>query len=238
MSRSTDRTGRWIRGVAEAAAVVVSILLAFSIDAWWDERAQTRDVEILLAGLDREIEQAIADLEAARGSPMRVVDAASRWREVSADAPTDTLGNLVHRLGSYDDRLIELPSADALLSTGMIANVDDPELRKWISAWPARLASFDRHSTAVSDFARGGVLDYFADRGWSFESIPRQLVPGDEGMQPPRDAALLRSLVADPGLRTVFVKGARMSALLVRNGDRLSAYLEEGQVLVRASAGA
>ena len=235
MTERDDRRGRLRRAAAEGFAVLIGILLAFAIDAWWEERGRAQDTELLLAGLLQEMDQALRDVEAARVFPRRVVDAASRWREVTVDTHPDTLGNLVHRLGAYIDHSIELPSAAALLSTGMIASVDDPELRKWLSAWPGRLASFERQSLAVSTFARGGVLDYFAHRGWSFESIPRGLLPGDEGSQPPRDAVLLVTLVSDPGLRTLFVKGARMSALLVQNGDRLRAELEEGRALVQES---
>jgi hypothetical protein len=235
MTNRAGRRGRWVRVATEAFAVLISILVAFSIDAWWDERGRSKDAAILLAGLELEIEHAIGDLRPVAAFPLRVVDAAARWREVTLDTPVDTLGNLVHRLGAYLDQSIELPSAQALLSTGMIASIDDPELRTWISAWPGRLATFDRQSAAVSDFARGGVLNYFADQRLSFESVPRNLLPGDEGVQPARDSVLLRSLVSDPGLRTVFVKGARMNALLVQNAERLQAYLTEGLALVQAA---
>ena len=43
----------WPRIFAEGVAIVVSILLAFSIEAWWQDRVETqREREVLLALLD------------------------------------------------------------------------------------------------------------------------------------------------------------------------------------------
>jgi len=42
---------QWKRISAEGAAIVVSILLAFSIQAWWDERQNIEDEQVILAAL-------------------------------------------------------------------------------------------------------------------------------------------------------------------------------------------
>ncbi len=41
----------WKRISVEAIAIVISILLAFSIDAWWDEKQNTADERVLLESL-------------------------------------------------------------------------------------------------------------------------------------------------------------------------------------------
>ena len=41
----------WNRLVVEAAAIVVSILLAFAIDAWWDDRQQRNEEQTILKAL-------------------------------------------------------------------------------------------------------------------------------------------------------------------------------------------
>jgi hypothetical protein len=46
----------WVRIIAEGAAIVVSILLAFGIQAWWEGR-QERRVELdILSGLRSDFE--------------------------------------------------------------------------------------------------------------------------------------------------------------------------------------
>jgi len=47
----------WPRLIAESSAIVISILLAFSIDAWWTERQETVREE-------RQIQALIAEFEA------------------------------------------------------------------------------------------------------------------------------------------------------------------------------
>ncbi len=41
----------WPRLLAEGAAIVVSILLAFGIDAWWDDRQERIEERKILLGL-------------------------------------------------------------------------------------------------------------------------------------------------------------------------------------------
>jgi hypothetical protein len=45
------------RLIAEGSAIVVSILFAFSIDAWWDERQERDVVQDLLVGLLDDLQQ-------------------------------------------------------------------------------------------------------------------------------------------------------------------------------------
>ncbi len=44
----------WKRLAVEAAAIVVSILMAFSIDAWWDGRKDQLEEQEILVGLEVE----------------------------------------------------------------------------------------------------------------------------------------------------------------------------------------
>ena len=44
----------WGRILAEGAAIVVSILLAFAIDAWWDNRKERFEEHQILLGLEAE----------------------------------------------------------------------------------------------------------------------------------------------------------------------------------------
>jgi hypothetical protein len=68
---------QWKRVFVEAVAIVASILLAFSIDAWWGERQEFRETEKMVAALQvdfaqskatlalsiKEVEERIADTE-------------------------------------------------------------------------------------------------------------------------------------------------------------------------------
>ncbi len=53
----------WKRLIVEAAAIVGSILLAFAIDAWWDERQERQEERQYLVTLKRDFEQTRNSLE-------------------------------------------------------------------------------------------------------------------------------------------------------------------------------
>ena len=42
----------WLRLSTEAAAIILSILVAFMIDAWWDDVQQRKHLETVLASLE------------------------------------------------------------------------------------------------------------------------------------------------------------------------------------------
>ena len=53
----------WKRISIEAAAVVASILLAFALDAWWKDRAESIEEAEILTALKREFEAHLVTLE-------------------------------------------------------------------------------------------------------------------------------------------------------------------------------
>jgi len=64
---TTSQTLPWKRLLAEAVAIVLSILLAFAIDAWWEDRSDRHAEQLLLQRLKAdftEIQSAILMIEA------------------------------------------------------------------------------------------------------------------------------------------------------------------------------
>ena len=53
----------WPRILAEGTAIVVSILLAFSIEAWWTDRQEQAEQERILLALKKEFETNLATIE-------------------------------------------------------------------------------------------------------------------------------------------------------------------------------
>jgi hypothetical protein len=53
---SNTQTIPWTRISVEAAAIVASILLAFSIDAWWSDREAQRELELELTSVIGELQ--------------------------------------------------------------------------------------------------------------------------------------------------------------------------------------
>jgi hypothetical protein len=60
---ASDTNIPWKRIYAEGAAIVVSILLAFSIEAWWEEFQNRSEERGILVSLRSEFEQNLAFIE-------------------------------------------------------------------------------------------------------------------------------------------------------------------------------
>lgn len=146
---TSSRQIPWARILVEGVVVVISILLAFGIDAWWDQR-QGRDAErVLLAGLVNDFEATMRiveedrdRLEEAAGTTEELMSfGASRRTEISA-ARADTL--LAQALPGRPFLPADA-SLTALVNSGGLSLISNPELRAKLVEWP-RLVGLVRRS--------------------------------------------------------------------------------------------
>ena len=93
----------WLRIAAESIAIVASILLAFSIDAWWESR-QERDREVLL------LETLLADLKEKR----EFLDRAIGRNEAKLRSATTLLRAATSDSADLDDQDIDQLLVDLL----------------------------------------------------------------------------------------------------------------------------
>src|SRR6476659_2763304 len=98
----------WRKVVAEGVTIVVSILLAFALNAWWEGVKAARDERVVLEGLRSDFEASLAE---AKGVRLRLdsVEAAAiallkltgpAPRAASADEATQLLPRLLEE-GAY-----------------------------------------------------------------------------------------------------------------------------------------
>lgn len=177
----------WRRILLEGAVIVVSILLAFSIDAWWDNRIeQQREREQLvsmraefqasLPGLDeiltsvqghaKDIESLIALLKAAGDKPVLIpgplLGSAITWR--TSDVSTSTL--------------------DALMASGDLNLLRNAELRANLAGLPAFLLDVTEDEIIAQTFAETEMSVFLAREGLAeIAYANRSGVPGPEGIQ-------------------------------------------------------
>ena len=163
---SEKRPSNARRFAIEAFVIVASILLAFALDAGWDDRQERRRVAELLSAVADDFEREVAALDS--------VIAVNRERELVQTAllqATDPSGpgvapDSIARLAARNgDQQIHDPSfgaLTALLSTGGLEEVDDPELRRLLAGWPAELRDFAWEQQQGFD-AVDGVLDSLMD---------------------------------------------------------------------------
>lgn len=89
----------WKRILAEAAAIVASILLAFAVDAWWDARVEQRRADELIGFLRADIEDTRAYLAEERATSEELTVKARAILDAMAGRRPAT-DSLIRSLGS------------------------------------------------------------------------------------------------------------------------------------------
>lgn len=130
----------WSRVFVEGAVIVLSILLALGIEAWWDDR-QERSAEIqLLVSLGdelRENEERLSGSRAFAGAmeaaAYAMLDAAAR--PVASQPSPDSVDALLATLTWWAGTEWVTATVDALVSSGDVALISDPALRARLASW-------------------------------------------------------------------------------------------------------
>jgi hypothetical protein len=140
----------WKRIAVEATAIVISILLAFAIDAWWDEKKE-RDVE------HRTLEALRSDLVASSEELDRLLEGLAAARTNFARFQAATPAELI-KIDPEAVRPIVIslvtPASfnpitathDALSNDGRLGLISDPELLRHLSNWQRALDDIEANS--------------------------------------------------------------------------------------------
>jgi hypothetical protein len=135
---------QWKRLVAEGAAIIASILLAFGIDAAWSDRQEQRQEQVFLSSLladfidtrDR-IQANLGAHDSFRQSAIELIDVA----EVHATGvDLETVETLLLDVFFYAKTLnVSNGSLDSLLASGSLSSISNDKLREMLAIWPSRI---------------------------------------------------------------------------------------------------
>lgn len=143
MTLSNFRAIAWPRILAEGVAIVASILLAFSIDAWWDERGQQKQAEGLLRSLHEDFQANQRQVEAYLAGNRRIhADTLSVLQQIAgADLGEQVSVPFEHMIG-----IIGAPtyspqdwSIDVAIASGRLEAFGNSELRDLLGLWRQQL---------------------------------------------------------------------------------------------------
>jgi len=170
----------WLRLALEGVAVVISILLAFGIDAWWENLREQREEQEILLGLQEEFLQhrdwiatrlemnsamwpAIQTLQRVQGAQIR--DSAQAVEVISSVRLLSFAGGNAPLLGA---------TLQTLTNSGRLALVRDATLRDELSHWSLLIDRIEGQNGAVSRF----VMERLFPRLASLD------IPLDEALSP------------------------------------------------------
>ena len=129
----------WKRLSVEAAAIVVSILLAFAIDAWWDERRERAEEREVLESLRVEFETNRDEAASVISFHDRVIQSVAMLMELRQDQilalPAKEVEEFLGSLGSPRTFDAVRGSVDALISSGKLGILQNRELREALTTF-------------------------------------------------------------------------------------------------------
>jgi len=157
------------RLLAEAMAIVGSILLAFAIDAWWEDLSDRREehaaLQALAADFEAAVEILLRDNLAVHDS---AVSAASALLELTGPnehrALSDSLGQLIPAILRLPNFRPPLGTLDALIGSGDLRLIDSDSLRAALASFPAAVADYNRTQGYSGDVVFGSVYPYLSRR--------------------------------------------------------------------------
>jgi hypothetical protein len=137
---STANNIPWKRLTVEAVAIIVSILMAFAIDAWWDDRQTRMEEQQILHGLKEEFIVIHEVLTRDMAEHLQRLEMLETLLLEFENGPSKDVGRVV------DKALLELVSPstsdigngtlDALLNSGSVEILQSRKLRARLAAWP------------------------------------------------------------------------------------------------------
>jgi len=156
----------WPRIFAEGVAIVVSILLAFGIQAWWDGVQEREEEQALLAGLLAEFETNVEQLDL-RISEHNMLSSTGRDLQQrllvagrnEVTVPDSLLFSLFVNT-SYDATLGTLGEAQSAGRLGLIRN---QPLRGTLSAWQGLLEDAQEEAEIAARLHTQNFLALFGD---------------------------------------------------------------------------
>ena len=200
---------QWRRTAAEGAAIVVSILLAFAIDAWWEERQDRQEEQRILLGLQLEfaaIEEQLADhrnqLLHDLDSLRALIDVIEGRAEVTPEILDNALLDMMRPLTSD----IANGTLHALLGSGQLELLSNRNLRQNLVDWESVMGEVwdDQHAHAKIIYEVH--VPYFVDNGYLAAGTMEEWYPGvwqAETTRLSEDPVAVERLLADASFHSL-----------------------------------
>lgn len=168
---SEDQKTDWKRLALEAAAIIVSILLAFAIDAWWQERVERQEEEEILVALLADFRQAKENIAERHKSAVVIQSAINQLAKISygQSSPPDsaTLDQLLGKLSWwFPGGQIPTGALNSLVYGGMLGTIQDDELRLDVADWRRKIDYLQSGLSQDYDVYFEVYLPYFRDNGY------------------------------------------------------------------------
>jgi hypothetical protein len=160
---------RWTRILAEGTAIVASILLAFAIDAGWQERQERMEEQRVLSDLEEEfiaIRSVLQEHAAQTRDSLQALEAFLREFESGPSANTgEIVAAMLLEMLNPQTSDVANGTLEALLSSGRLDIVENRELRAQLAGWKSAISEVWDDQEIHSKLVFETFIPYFVAEG-------------------------------------------------------------------------
>jgi len=192
----------WPRILAEGMAIIVSILFAFGIDAWWTARQLHSDEQDILRQLDAEFQTNAVLLAERRLNHAEILAAIKFVLSVTGPEPDQTVAespelrvaiDRITRWWTYDPQMGVL---SGLTQSGRLSIISSDPLRNALASWPSMVQDLAEDEIFAQQLT-ANQLDPYLNRKISRRNVVHYESVGDESVGEGRFPSELAGILAD-----------------------------------------
>jgi hypothetical protein len=170
--------------LAESVAVVVSILLAFAIDAWWENREERAEELRAMQGLKSEFELNLALIDTELVYRNAVIFSLQQLFDSAAGKTTlapETLDKLIGDVTWWGAADYSTGVLDSLIQGGALSIITNKELRYLLASLPEIYRGAIRNELQDYDTSRNVIYPFLYENA-SFSQIANTMEAGKPGL--------------------------------------------------------
>ena len=160
----------WVQLLVEGVAIVLSILLAFWIDAWWQDRQDRMELYETLEAIVTELNAGKEEIQYYRKFSLARKDAIHALLKAAADHNSSLTNVEVERhiselMHFSDPYVLSDGSIRSLLDSERLGNIESARLRKLISDWPLVIGWTQNSLRQDPELVQGSWVGYLEKHG-------------------------------------------------------------------------
>ena len=150
----------WARILTEGAVIVTSILLAFWIDTLWSDHKEHQQERTQLLSIHAEFQASLLALDEVLASIQDLannVESLITLLKSAGDSPVVIPGELLGAVVSWRTSDVSTSSLDALMASGNLNLLSNPQLRANLAGFPALLLDVTEDEIVARDFVENHI---------------------------------------------------------------------------------
>ena len=180
----------WLRIGAESVAIVVSILLAFAIEAWWEGQQEREEERVLLTALKEEAQYNLDQIDTELVYRRAVSEAAITLLNASAgdvELAPEELDQLLGSVPWWGNAVWSIGAFNGLLQGGRLYLVESESLRSAIASLPEEFAEVKRNERQNYEITTNVIMPFLYKNALLPQLSNAQLLrPGTGDFELPR----------------------------------------------------